>query len=276
VGRSAARRPVSSSTRQGRFEMAVCTGGHVCVDGAKFCTVCGGGMSVPAPGGSPIVASGVVAAPMMVGAPVAMVLPAKNSIGTAGMVCAIVAAAISPFPGLNFFSFPLAMLGLIFGAVGLSRSKTLPGQLGRGQAIAALVLSIIGLALPIIFLVAAAGAVASIAGGTAASNAHASGVSPAKIFIPLLLLVGGGYYFWRRGQNLTPTLDSVSATANDFVASVQRKCTSGHDLAENARFCGVCGGAPESLLQRASKACSNGHAVEDAFTFCGQCGAAAV
>jgi hypothetical protein len=75
----------------------------------------------------------------------------KNSLATAGLILGItgiVSITIPLFIGL-FLGGPQTVLAIIFGAVGLSRSKQLDG-VGRSAAITGLVLGIIGAALPLL------------------------------------------------------------------------------------------------------------------------------
>lgn len=65
----------------------------------------------------------------------------RNGLGTAGLVCGIVAVALSLIPGLNLFTWPVGVLAIVFGAVGWSRVNK--GQAtNKGQAITGLVLGI--------------------------------------------------------------------------------------------------------------------------------------
>ncbi len=68
--------------------------------------------------------------------------PPRNGLGTAGLVCGIVAIALSFIPALNLFTWPVGVLAIVFGAVGWSRANK--GQAtNKGQAIAGLVLGIV-------------------------------------------------------------------------------------------------------------------------------------
>jgi len=201
---------------------------------------------------TPVVAAPIIATPV-VATPVALVAPAKNSLGTAGMVCAIIAAGISFVPILNLFSFPLAILGLVFGAVGLKRSKTLPNSLGRGSAIAALVLSIIGLGLPILVLAGIMGGAGATVGGLAAGGygySRRRSVNPAAIILPLVALAGLGWWFWNRKKSGEPiNVDSLKGTVRTAALSIANKttptyCTAGHPMSSGDQFCRTCGSPP--------------------------------
>lgn len=64
-----------------------------------------------------------------------------NGLGTAGLVCGIVAVALSLIPGVNLFTWPVGVLAIVFGAIGWSRVNK--GQAtNKGQAITGLVLGI--------------------------------------------------------------------------------------------------------------------------------------
>ncbi|MCH7229485.1 DUF4190 domain-containing protein [Glycomyces sp. L485] len=67
--------------------------------------------------------------------------PPRNGLGTAGLVCGIVAVPLSFIPVVNFFTWPLGVLAVVFGAVGWSRANRGEAT-NRGQAITGLVLGI--------------------------------------------------------------------------------------------------------------------------------------
>ena len=85
--------------------------------------------------------------PVYNGAPVQKPSVPGKGLGIAGMVCGIV----------SFFclAFVLGLLAVIFGAVGLSKSKAV--GMGNGMAVAGIVLGIISIVLWIVFLLAAPG-----------------------------------------------------------------------------------------------------------------------
>lgn len=66
----------------------------------------------------------------------------RNGLGLAGLVCGIIAVALSLIPVLNVFTWPLGILAIVFGAIGWSRVNK--GQAtNKGQAITGLVLGIV-------------------------------------------------------------------------------------------------------------------------------------
>ena len=69
----------------------------------------------------------------------AVTTPRKNSIATAGFVLALIGAALSFIPFVNWFGFVLAVVGLILAIVGLAKAKAL--HTGKGLGIAAIVLA---------------------------------------------------------------------------------------------------------------------------------------
>ncbi|MFC5721111.1 DUF4190 domain-containing protein [Streptomyces gamaensis] len=73
-------------------------------------------------------------------------VPPRNGMGTAGLVCGIVGLVLSFMWPFWFFAFVLAVLAIVFGAVGRSRAKK--GQAtNRGVATSGLVLGIVAVVL---------------------------------------------------------------------------------------------------------------------------------
>ncbi|WP_199038654.1 DUF4190 domain-containing protein [Glycomyces salinus] len=66
----------------------------------------------------------------------------RNGLGTAGLVCGVIAVALSLVPGLNVFTWPLGVLAIVFGAVGWSRANRSQAT-NKNVAIAGLVLGIV-------------------------------------------------------------------------------------------------------------------------------------
>jgi uncharacterized membrane protein YvbJ len=95
-------------------------------DGAKFCTKCGTALKAKAE-----------KAPARRAAPAA----AEES-RTSGMAIAALIMGIMAF----IFFGPLAILAIIFGAIGISQTGKDPSLKGKGMAVAGLVLGIIGIA----------------------------------------------------------------------------------------------------------------------------------
>ena len=75
--------------------------------------------------------------------------PPSNGPATAGMVLGILGVALFWLPVIGFV---MAIIAVVLGGVGLSRSNL--GGGGRGQAIAALVLGVLGIILPILVFAA--------------------------------------------------------------------------------------------------------------------------
>ncbi len=71
--------------------------------------------------------------------------PEGNGLAIAGLVLGILALIVSFIPIVNVIVWPLAILGLIFGGVGLAKSKK-AGK-GKGASITALVTSILSIVL---------------------------------------------------------------------------------------------------------------------------------
>lgn len=69
--------------------------------------------------------------------------PKSNGLATAGLVLGILAIVVSFIPILNVIVWPLAILGLIFGGIGLAKS----GKVGKGKgpSITALITSILAI-----------------------------------------------------------------------------------------------------------------------------------
>jgi uncharacterized membrane protein YvbJ len=95
-------------------------------DGAKFCTKCGAALKAKAE-----------KAPARRTAPAA----AEES-RTSGMA---IAALIMGIVAFIFFG-PLAILAIIFGAIGINQTNKDPNLKGKGMAVAGMVLGIIGIA----------------------------------------------------------------------------------------------------------------------------------
>lgn len=84
--------------------------------------------------------------------------PPSNGIGTAAGVLGIVGAVLMFIPIIDYLAIILGVLAVIFGAVGINRSKRLGGA-GKGMAITGLVLGLISIAIPVLFIAAIYGAV---------------------------------------------------------------------------------------------------------------------
>lgn len=73
----------------------------------------------------------------------------RNGMGTAALVLGIVAILFAFIPFVGFVSYPLAILGIIFGLLGLSRVGKKVAT-NRGVTLTGLILSVIGLVLVIV------------------------------------------------------------------------------------------------------------------------------
>ncbi len=87
--------------------------------------------------------------PMPFAPPLRTPAPASNGPATAGMVLGILGVALFWLPVIGFV---MAIIAVVLGGVGLSRSNL--GGGGRGQAIAAIVLGVLGIILPILVFAA--------------------------------------------------------------------------------------------------------------------------
>jgi hypothetical protein len=97
--------------------------------------------------------------------------PPKNGMGTAALVLGILAIVLAFIPIVGFFSYPLAVLGIVFGLVGVSRAKKRHAT-NKGVAISGLIASVVGFVLVIISTVIYFGAIgAGVKGVTDATNA---------------------------------------------------------------------------------------------------------
>jgi len=94
-------------------------------DDSSFCTKCGAALSTaPAPAAAPAPA------------------PVATGTRTSGMA---IAALVMGIVGFIFFG-PLAILAIIFGAIGIGQTGKDPTLKGKGMAVAGLVLGIIAIA----------------------------------------------------------------------------------------------------------------------------------
>ncbi|GAA1019366.1 MULTISPECIES: DUF4190 domain-containing protein [Amycolatopsis] len=94
-------------------------------------------------------------------APPAHQLPPKNGLGTAGFVLGLVGLIFSFIPVIGLIAWPLVILGIIFSALGFVRTRSGKAT-NKGLSIAGLVLSVIGLAMCIVWTVTTAKAVNEI------------------------------------------------------------------------------------------------------------------
>ena len=76
-----------------------------------------------------------------------------NGMAVAALVCGIVGLVFSFVPIIGVIAWPLVILGIIFGGVGLSKANQVPGA-PKGMAVAGLTCSIVGLVICIIWAAA--------------------------------------------------------------------------------------------------------------------------
>ncbi len=81
--------------------------------------------------------------------------------GVVSLIFGIISVIMCWIPVANWIGVLLAVLGIVFGAIGMSKAKKTNS--GKGVAVAGLVLSIIGAVLGGIFWIACAGATAALA-----------------------------------------------------------------------------------------------------------------
>lgn len=79
----------------------------------------------------------------------------SNGMGVAALVLGIVGLVFSFVPIIGVIAWPLVILGVIFGGVGISKASQVPGM-PKGTAIAGLTCSLVGLGICIIWAAAAA------------------------------------------------------------------------------------------------------------------------
>lgn len=76
-----------------------------------------------------------------------------NGMGVTALVLGIVGLVFSFIPIIGVIAWPLVILGVIFGGVGISKANSVPGM-PKGTAVAGLVCSLVGLAMCLIWAVA--------------------------------------------------------------------------------------------------------------------------
>ena len=109
--------------------------------------------------------------PQFVQAP--LVAKGSNGLAVAGFVLALLGALTSFIPLVNIFGDFLAVLGLIFGIIGLAKSRSKGA--GKGLSIAAIILAVVAFVISIMVNAAAAAVVSSISTTpTALASAEAS------------------------------------------------------------------------------------------------------
>jgi hypothetical protein len=79
----------------------------------------------------------------------------SNGLAVASMVLGIVGLVFAFIPFIGVIAWPLVILGIIFGGIGISKANEVPGA-PKGMAIAGLTCSIVGLLICIIWVAAVA------------------------------------------------------------------------------------------------------------------------
>jgi hypothetical protein len=122
-------------------------------------------------------------APMPPSPPMPAPAQLKNGLGTAGFVLGLVGLIFAFIPIIGVIAWPMVILGLIFGIVGTLRANR--GQASnKGLAITAVVLSVLGLVICVVWTAAFGKAVSDTANGLPAPAAPAAvadaGAEPAN------------------------------------------------------------------------------------------------
>ncbi|HJP79548.1 MAG TPA: MmpS family transport accessory protein [Pseudonocardiaceae bacterium] len=77
--------------------------------------------------------------------------PPRNGLGTTGFVLGLIGLIFSPIPIVGVVAWPLVILGVIFSAIGIARTRS-GAATNKGLSIAGLVLSVIGLVVCILWV----------------------------------------------------------------------------------------------------------------------------
>jgi hypothetical protein len=77
--------------------------------------------------------------------------PPTNGMGVASLVLGIVGLVFSFMPVIGVIAWPLVILGVVFGAVGISKAAKEPGT-PKGTAVAGLTCSLVGLLICVLWL----------------------------------------------------------------------------------------------------------------------------
>jgi hypothetical protein len=100
--------------------------------------------------------------------------PPRNGLGTTALVLGILAVLFAMIPIIGMIAWPLSILGLIFGVIGVARLRSGKAD-NKGVAISGTVLSAIGLILCIVWVAAFSNAVSSTTPSTTGSIPASSG-----------------------------------------------------------------------------------------------------
>jgi hypothetical protein len=76
-----------------------------------------------------------------------------NGMSVAGFVCGLLSALLGLVPLFFLVTFPLAVLGVIFGAIGWHRAARQPARGGLGLSIAGVVLGVLGFVFSIVGII---------------------------------------------------------------------------------------------------------------------------
>ncbi|MEV4602017.1 DUF4190 domain-containing protein [Amycolatopsis sp. NPDC049253] len=121
--------------------------------------------------------------------PAPMVPQRKNGLGVAGFVLGLVGLVFAFIPIIGVIAWPLTILGVIFGVVGIVRVNKGEAD-NKGMAITAVVLSAIGLVICVVWTVVVGAAVKDVADGLPKTAAPAV-VQDAGAGAPAAAVSGG-------------------------------------------------------------------------------------
>ena len=79
----------------------------------------------------------------------------SNGMGTAALVLGILGLVFSFVPVIGVIAWPLVILGIVFGGVGISKAGQVPGM-SSGTAVAGLACSLVGLLICVIWVIVTA------------------------------------------------------------------------------------------------------------------------
>lgn len=77
----------------------------------------------------------------------------SNGLGTSGFIIGLIGLILSPIPFIGVIAWPLVVLGIIFSAIGIAKVRA-GRATNKGLSIAGLVVSVVGLVICIIWVVA--------------------------------------------------------------------------------------------------------------------------
>ncbi|MHA6618557.1 hypothetical protein [Pseudonocardia sp. DLS-67] len=103
--------------------------------------------------------------------------PPQNGFGTAAFVLGLLGLLFSFIPLIGIIAWPLVLLGLIFGAIGLSRARDNRAT-NKGLAVAGLVCALVGLGICILYAALFTAAVSGVP--AAAPSAATADAAPSR------------------------------------------------------------------------------------------------